>query len=102
MCSIATTFSTRTASLLLDEICKLKTEAATYLEIIKESGVLWRSSQWYSDSPSPVQLPPRYRIITSNTSESASSLLSEARDLGWLKAVNKILDIMSMRVCTCR
>ena len=102
VCSIAKTFSTRTASLLLDEICKVKPEAATYLESITESGVLWRSTQCYSDSPPHVQLPPRYGIITSNTSESANSMFSEARDLGWLEAVNKILDIMSTRVCACR
>ncbi|KAI2496344.1 MULE transposase domain [Fragilaria crotonensis] len=104
VCSIAKSFSTRNASLLLDEIRKVKPEAATYLEGITASGVLWQSTQWYSDSPSPspAQLPPRYGIVTSNTSESANSMLSEARNLGWLEAVNKILDIMTTRVCACR
>ncbi len=94
VCSIAKSFSTRNASLLLDEIQKVKPEAARYLESITVSGVLWQSTQWYSDSlsPSPAQLPPRYGIVTSNTSESANSMLSEARILG----------IMTTRVCTCQ
>ena len=82
----------------------MKPEAARYLESITVSGVRWQSTQWYSDSPSPspAQLPPRYGIVTSTTSESANSMLSEARNLGCLEAVNKILDIMTTRVCTCR
>jgi hypothetical protein len=102
VCSIAKTFSTRASSYLFDEIRKVKPQAAAYLDNLTESGVLWRSTQWYSNSTSPVHIPPRYGIVTSNTSESANSMFSEARDLGWLEAVNKIIDIMSTRVCVCR
>jgi hypothetical protein len=102
VCSIAKTFSTRASSYLFDEIRKVKPQAAAYLDNLTESGVLWRSTQWYSNSTPPVHIPPRYGIVTSNTSESANSMFSEARDLGWLEAVNKIIDIMSTRVCVCR
>jgi MULE transposase domain/SWIM zinc finger len=103
VCSIAKTFSTRASSYLFDEIRKVKPEAAAYLDNLTESGVLWRSTQWHSNSTPPVQIPPRYGIVTSNTSESpANSMFSEARDLGWLEAVSKIVDIMSTRVCVCR
>jgi hypothetical protein len=103
VCSIAKTFSTRASSYFFDEIRKVKPEAAAYLDNLTESGVLWRSTQWYSDSTPPERhIPPRYGIVTSNTSESANSMFSEARDLGWLEAVNKIIDIMSTRVCVCR
>lgn len=80
----------------------MKPEAATKLENTAESGVLWQSTQWYSDLPSPARLPPRYGIVTSNTSELANNVFAEARDLGWLAAAyKKILGVMSTRVCAC-
>ena len=72
VCAIAKSFSFRSASLLFDEIRKLKPEAARYLENITESGVLCQSTQWFSDLPSPALLPPRYAIVTSNTSDSVN------------------------------
>jgi hypothetical protein len=43
-------------------------------------------------------LPPRYGILTSNSSESVNSMLAEARNLGWLEAVEKILNVMSTKI----
>jgi hypothetical protein len=53
VCSIAKTFSTRASSYLFDEIRKVKPQAAVYLDNLTESGVLWRSTQWYSNSTPP-------------------------------------------------
>ena len=99
VCAIAKTFSTRHSSRLFDEIRKVKPEAVNYLEDITNAGVIWRSTQWYS---SPTNMPPRYGIVTSNTSEAVNNMFDDARDCGWLDAVNKIVDIMSTRICTCR
>ena len=56
--ALAKTFSTRNASRLLEHIRRIKAEAAAYQEGITESGVLWRTTQWYS-STTPVIMPPR-------------------------------------------
>ena len=99
--ALAKTFSTRNASRLLEHIRRIKPEAAAYLEGITESGVLWRTTQWYS-STTPVIMPPRYGIVTSNTSEAVNNMFSGARDLGWLESVDKLIDVMSTRICVCR
>ncbi|KAI2496713.1 MULE transposase domain [Fragilaria crotonensis] len=100
--AIAKTFSTRNSSRLFEEVRRIKPEAATYLdEITDKDRVLWRTTQWYSSSTAVV-IPPRYGIVTSNTSEAVNNMFSEARDLGWLECVNKLIDIMSTRIYVCR
>ena len=99
VCAIAKTFSTRRSTRLFDEIRKVKPDAVKYLEDLTNAGVLWRSTQWYS---APTSMPPRYGIVTSNTSEAVNNMFYDARDCGWLDAVNKLVDIMSTRICTCR
>jgi hypothetical protein len=99
--ALTKTFSTRNANRLLEHIRRIKPEAAAYLEGITESGVLWRTTQWYS-STTPVIMPPRYGIATSNTSEAVNNMFSGARDLGWLESVDKLIDVMSTRICVCR
>jgi hypothetical protein len=42
--------------------------------------------------------PPRYGILASNLSESVNYMLAEAHELGWLEAVEKILDVMSTKI----
>ena len=100
--AIAKTFSTRNSSRLFEEVRRIKPEAAAYLdEITDNDRVLWRTTQWYSSSTAVV-IPPRYGIVTSNTSEAVNNMFSEARDLGWLECVNKLIDIMSTRIYVCR
>jgi len=77
--AIAKSFSTRHSSELLDTIRAIKATAATYLEDITRSGILWQSTQWLNPNP---YLPPRYGIVTSNTSESVNNKFAEARNLG--------------------
>jgi RNA:NAD 2'-phosphotransferase (TPT1/KptA family) len=61
--------------------------------------IRWRGTSWLDDE---LALPPRYGIVTSNTSESVNSMLSDARDVGWLQAVEKIVDIISTKIYRCR
>jgi hypothetical protein len=77
----------------------MKEAAATYLEGITMSGILWQSTQWLNADPC---LPPRYGIVTSNTSECVNNMFAEARNLCWPDALEKILDIMSSRICASR
>jgi hypothetical protein len=45
-----------------------------------------------------VVMPPRYGIVTSNTSESVNNMFRAARDVNWMDCVDIILDIMSTRI----
>jgi hypothetical protein len=93
---IAKTFSTRKSDDLLDEIRNIKPEAADYIESVED---VWRSTEWMD---SQRNLPPRYGIVTSNTSECVNNMFDDARDVGWLEAIVRIVDIMSTRISHCR
>ena len=73
-----------------------KPAAADYITSIDE---LWQSTDWNSCER---QLPPWYGIVTSNTSECVNNMFGEARDLGWLEAVDKPVDVMPTRIFQCR
>ena len=47
-------------------------------------------------------LPPRFGIVTSNTSESVNSMFNSARDLPWMDAIEKMINIMLTRISTLR
>ena len=78
-----------------------KPEAADYIDDITD---LWRSSHWMQPQCNPldraVVMPPRYGIVTSNTSESVNNMFKPTRDVNWMDCVDKILDIMSTRMST--
>ncbi len=84
--AMALSFSTRYSSELLDNIRAMKEAAATHLEGIAMSGILWQSTQWLNADPC---LPPFYGIVTSNTSECVKSMLAEARNLAGQKLWRK-------------
>jgi hypothetical protein len=92
---MAKSFSNRYVDYLLEKVRACKPAAAKYISTIPD---LWRSTDWNSER----QLPPRYGIVTSNTSECVNNMFGEARDLGWLEAVDKLVDIMSTRIFQCR
>jgi hypothetical protein len=94
---IAKTFSTRYANHLLEQVRKIKPAAAEYIENINDT--FWQSIDWLDRGK---KLPPRHGIVTSNTSECVNNMFADARSVGWLEAVEKILDIMSTRIYTCR
>ena len=98
--AMAKTYSARNAANMLDLVRQIKPSAAAYIESIESGGVLWKCSQWIAWQHS--NLPPRYGIVTSNTSESVNNMFSEARDLAWMEALEKIVDIMSTRIGDCR
>jgi hypothetical protein len=93
---MAKSFSNRYIDYLLEKVRACKPAAANYISSIKD---LWRSTDWNSCER---QLPPRYGIVTSNTSECVNSMFGEARYLGWLEAVGKLVDVMSTRIFQCR
>ena len=96
--AMAKTYSVRYYNELLDLMRTSKSEkAADYVHAITTRGVLWSNSQW-TDS----NLTPRFGIVTSNTSESLNSMFNSARDLPWMDAAEKIVDLMLTRICTCR
>jgi hypothetical protein len=94
--AIAKTFSTRYGNYLLDKVRNIKPSAAEYIENVED---LWRSTDWMS---SERHLPPRYGIVTSNTSECVNNMFAEARSMGWQESMNHIVDIMSTRIFQCR
>ena len=96
--AIAKTYSARNAANMMDLVRQIKPSAAAYIQNIEDSGVLWKCSQWI-DWQDPY-LPPRYG--TSNTSESLNNMFTDARDLAWMEAFEKIVDIMSTRIGDCR
>jgi hypothetical protein len=49
----------------------------------------WRSTAWLDDN---CYLPPRYGIVTSNTSESSNAMLESARTGPWLNTIDSIWD----------
>jgi hypothetical protein len=97
--AMAKTYSKRYYNYLLDAIRGINPAAAEYINNITDSGVVWTNSQW---SDSNLALPPRFGEVTSNTSESVNSMFDSARDLVWMDALEKIVDLMLTRICTCR
>ena len=71
--TIAKTYSGRYAEILMEKTKKMKPQAALYIQSIEERGILWTSSQWLNVD---VTYPPRFGIVTSNTSESVNSMFA--------------------------
>ena len=82
--AMAKSFSSRYVDYLLEKVRACEPAVADYIANIEE---LWQSTYW--NSCKRQLLPPRYGIVTSNTSECVNSMFGEARDLGWLEAVAK-------------
>ena len=61
--------------------------------------VMWLGTSW-TDEECP--LPPRYRIVTSNSSESVNAMFADAGEVGWLEAVKKIVNIVSTKIYQCQ
>jgi hypothetical protein len=98
--AMAKSYSLRYYNQVLDLIQTDKPRAAAYIKDITASGVLWSNSQWTTNSNR--ELPPRFGIVTSNTSESVNSMFNSARDLPWMDALEKMVEVMLTRICNCR
>ena len=90
---LARTFSTNRESELLAQMRSIKPAAAAY--VLGMSNGMWRGASWMDERNN---LPPRYGIRTSNSSESVNSMLADARVLSWLEAIDNILDKMSTKI----
>lgn len=93
---ISRTFSHRRLAELLDSLEKVAPAGRRYLEAIPANQ--WRNTAWLDDST----LPPRFGIVTTNMSESANSMLEDARNGSWLQTVDLILGKMVERICQIR
>ena len=86
---------------VLDVIRQSKPQAANYIENISSNGIFWSNLQWTN---SDATLPPRFGIVTSNTSKSVNSMFNSAQDLPWMDALEKMVGIVMVRkrICSCR
>ena len=85
---------------LIDQVRMNKPHAADYIQNVDNNDTLWRSTLWLDKEYS---LPPCYGIVTSNTSECVNNMFAQARTVvGWLEALESIVDVMSTRISTCQ
>jgi hypothetical protein len=91
---LARTFSTLREAELLGKMRRIKPAAAMY--VLGMNNGMCHETSWMDESHDP--LPPRHRIQTLNSSESVNSILAEACELGWLEAVEKILNVISTNI----
>jgi hypothetical protein len=94
---IARTFSTRYENRLFETMQNTQPAAVRYL-LDHMKDIMWSGTSWLDDE---LAMAPRYGIFTSNTSESVNSMLSDACDVGWLQAVEKIVDLISTKIYRC-
>ena len=98
--TMAKTYSVRYYEYVLEQIRTHKPSTANHVEDISERGILWSNSQWTEPNQ---PLPPRFGIATSNIAESVlNGMFNSARDLLWMDALEKIIDVMVRRICTFR
>ena len=74
--AISKSFSTRQEQFLLSQVQSVCPKAHDYLCNIEPSK--WRSTEWLQNT----ELPPRYGITTSNSSESVNSMIENYRNEG--------------------
>jgi hypothetical protein len=97
--AMAKTYSQRYYDQVLNIIQQSKPRTAECIENISSNGILWSDLQWTNLDAT---LPPRFVIVTSNTSESVNGMLNSASDLPWMDALEKMVDIMVKRICSYR
>ena len=72
--AMAKTYSQRYYNQVLDVIRQSKPQAAEYIDKITSDGILWANLQWTSSNGT---LPPRFGIVTLNTSKSVNSMFKQ-------------------------
>jgi hypothetical protein len=97
--AIAKTYLARYVEILMDKTKQIKPRAAIYIQSIKDRGILWKSLQRLNLE---VTYPPRFGIVTSNTSEPVNSMFAGACDLPWMGAFEHLVNLMSTRICKLR
>lgn len=69
-----------------------------YNYLLNISPKTWRNTEWTKNN----QLPPRYGIVNSNSSESANSMFKKARSFNWLTAMDTMLHKIMCKISNCR
>jgi hypothetical protein len=96
---VSKTFSSYQENKLLEKIKTISRPACDYL--VGDNGILadnWRSTEWLRNKT----LPPRYGIVSTNSSESSNSMYEEARQIPWLYCLDTSLNTMCTRISTLR
>ena len=60
----------------------------------------WHNMQWIKTQkfPPEAQLPPRYGVVTSNTSECINSMIDDYRSEGWTDLLEGVLQKMAEKI----
>ena len=87
--AISKAFGTRQEEHLFRAVHAASPPACSYL--VKIPPQLWRSSEWLQDT----DLPPRFGITTSNTSECVNSMINAYRSEGWMELLEALLHHMT-------
>ena len=94
---ISKSYSTQDEDFYLQKLKEMNESAFNYVEGIEKNR--WRSTEWVQmDS----NLPPRYRIVSSNTSESANSMILKFRELSWMECIKSIVEYMCKSIANKR
>ena len=88
---IATTFSTIQDKKFLEQLKQISPNAYEYLDNIDMEH--WHNMQWIKTwkYPPEARLPPRYGVVTSNTSECINSMIDNYRSEGWTDLLEGVL-----------
>ena len=80
---IASAFSTIQEEKFVEQLKQMPPNAYEYLENIAMEH--WCNTQWIKTWKYPLEarLPPRYGVVTSNTSECINSMIDDYRSAGW-------------------
>jgi len=93
---IAESFSTQEEEYHFAKLNRVSPRAHDYLRGIPKEQ--WRRTEWLVRQ----DLPPRYGILTSNTSESINGRIDEFRGENWVSLIASLLEHMIVRISTGR
>jgi hypothetical protein len=93
---IGNTFSTRQEQKLLEDLRKINPKIEDY--VLRIDPTTWRNTEWIHRT----NLPPRYGILTSNMAESINSLFKQERTFDWLRGLDKMLHVISLKISKLR
>ena len=95
---IATAFSTIQAEKIVEQLKQISPNGYEYLENIAMEH--WCNTQWMKTwkFPPEARLPPRYGVVTSNTSECINSMIDDCRSEGWTDLLEGVLWKMAEKI----
>ena len=95
---IVTAFSRIQEELFLEQLKQISPNSYDYLDKIPMEH--WHNTQWIKTwkFPSGDRLPPRYCMVTSNTSECINSMTDDYRSEGWTDLLERVLQKMVEKI----